>query len=91
MIQLSRTQDEEVGDGTTSVIILGEEEWLSRMEQVPSSRTNSLSKQLMPPFEKIDNACLIKHRMYFVQEVLCTYSGMHFSVRVRFVQFAKPR
>lgn len=23
MIQLSRTQDEEVGDGTTSVIILG--------------------------------------------------------------------
>ncbi len=24
MIQLSRTQDEEVGDGTTSVIILGE-------------------------------------------------------------------
>ncbi|GFH07458.1 T-complex protein 1 subunit gamma [Haematococcus lacustris] len=26
MIQLSRTQDEEVGDGTTSVIILGEAE-----------------------------------------------------------------
>ena len=24
MIELSRTQDEEVGDGTTSVIILGE-------------------------------------------------------------------
>ena len=27
MIQLSRTQDEEVGDGTTSVIILGENTW----------------------------------------------------------------
>lgn len=30
MIEISRTQDEEVGDGTTSVIILGEEHWLSR-------------------------------------------------------------
>lgn len=27
MIQLSRTQDEEVGDGTTSVIILGVLAW----------------------------------------------------------------
>jgi len=25
MIEIARTQDEEVGDGTTSVIILGEE------------------------------------------------------------------
>lgn len=28
MIELSRTQDEEVGDGTTTVIILGSQEWL---------------------------------------------------------------
>jgi T-complex protein 1 subunit gamma len=30
MIQLSRTQDEEVGDGTTSVIILGASGWVTR-------------------------------------------------------------
>jgi T-complex protein 1 subunit gamma len=36
MIELSRTQDEEVGDGTTSVIILGEHEHVSRS----SSRGN---------------------------------------------------
>ena len=29
MIELSRTQDEEVGDGTTTVIILGE--WIHRL------------------------------------------------------------
>jgi T-complex protein 1 subunit gamma len=28
MIELSRTQDEEVGDGTTTVIILGKRIWL---------------------------------------------------------------
>lgn len=27
MIEISRTQDEEVGDGTTSVIILGKSSW----------------------------------------------------------------
>lgn len=31
MIQLSRTQDEEVGDGTTSVIILGGSRRMSQM------------------------------------------------------------
>jgi chaperonin GroEL (HSP60 family) len=30
MIEISRTQDEEVGDGTTSVIILGKQKILSR-------------------------------------------------------------
>lgn len=34
MIELSRTQDEEVGDGTTTVIILGE----SRITGKPSCR-----------------------------------------------------
>ena len=29
MIELSRTQDEEVGDGTTTVIILGQSHWLN--------------------------------------------------------------
>ena len=28
MIELSRTQDEEVGDGTTTVIILGQDLWI---------------------------------------------------------------
>jgi T-complex protein 1 subunit gamma len=38
MIELSRTQDEEVGDGTTSVIILGE---YQRASQARSSIGNS--------------------------------------------------
>lgn len=32
MIELSRTQDEEVGDGTTTVIILGLSSWISATE-----------------------------------------------------------
>lgn len=35
MIELSRTQDEEVGDGTTTVIILGKFAWNSG-ERAPS-------------------------------------------------------
>ena len=35
MIELSRTQDEEVGDGTTSVIIIGKREPSRYMYQMP--------------------------------------------------------
>jgi hypothetical protein len=42
MIELSRTQDEEVGDGTTSVIILGRlfslSSFSSRLTSFPYSR-----------------------------------------------------
>lgn len=36
MIEIARTQDEEVGDGTTSVIILGNTMLLTRVRMMPS-------------------------------------------------------
>lgn len=45
MIEISRTQDEEVGDGTTSVIILGEEE-----DEKRGTQSHDLSVDLKPVF-----------------------------------------
>lgn len=38
MIELSRTQDEEVGDGTTTVIILGKIFQISNSNSIPLSK-----------------------------------------------------
>ena len=41
MIELSRTQDEEVGDGTTSVIVLGKvSTWIKNIILVNLSESN---------------------------------------------------
>jgi hypothetical protein len=44
MIELSRTQDEEVGDGTTSVIILGAFSSGNRVSTSSSERGNLLPR-----------------------------------------------
>lgn len=50
MIELSRTQDEEVGDGTTTVIILGANfQALVICERIPSDRLQP-AKSLRKPF-----------------------------------------
>lgn len=48
MIEISRTQDEEVGDGTTSVIILGEGHLCSHCVSVVQSLCNhrNIQKEL---------------------------------------------
>lgn len=42
MIEISRTQDEEVGDGTTSVIILGEGDLCSPCQFTESVKLNGV-------------------------------------------------
>lgn len=55
MIEISRTQDEEVGDGTTSVIILGKvsRAYISHSQQVVmwvQALTGSLEKGVGGPY-----------------------------------------
>ena len=63
MIELSRTQDEEVGDGTTSVIILGE----LFVPPCVSPSSSSLFPPSLPSFDSLGPWALpLPHTLRFM-------------------------